>query len=310
MMTIPYRLLTYRDDAGKPRAGILVGEIVHDAATLLADAGLAEPGTVLGLLGQWDKTRVQLAALAPGARPDQGTPLATVRLEAPILYPGAVFASGGNYTDHLEEMARLGNRELTKYRVEEPFFTLKTTVHSIIGDQASIRYPNFTQKLDWEAEIGVVIGRETYEVEQDAAMDAIAGYVIINDLSAREYIRREALPNQVIHDWFGQKSFRDSLPMGPWITPAEFIPDPYDLSLKLWVNDVLKQDGNSSNMIYPLAELIATLSRHVVLRPGDVISTGCPAGAGVARGEFLATGDVIRIELSHCGTLTNRVVSA
>ena len=307
-MTTEYRLLTYRDGLGKPRAGILVGDRVHDAAVLLSDSGIDEPGTTLGLLYQWDAVRSRLSALLPNVRDEDGVPLADVPLEAPILYPGAVFASGGNYTDHLEEMARIAGRELTKYRVDEPFFTLKTTVHSIIGDKAPIRYPKFTKKLDWEAEIGVVIGRETYEVEQDQAMEAVAGYLIINDLSARDYIRREGLPNQIIHDWFGQKSFRDSLPMGPWITPAEFIPDPHDLSLRLWVNDMLKQDGNSRNMIYPLAELVATLSRHVVLRPGDVISTACPAGAGVAQGQFLAPGDIIRIEVSRCGTLTNAVV--
>ena len=205
---IEYRLLTYRDESGKPRAGILVDDRVHDAAALLSDTDIEEPGTTLGLLRQWDALRSRLGALLPSVRREDGTPLAETTLEAPILYPGAVFASGGNYTDHLEEMARIAGRELTKYRVDEPFFTLKTTVHSIIGDQAPIRHPKFTRKLDWEAEIGLVIGRETYEIEQDKAMEAIAGYLIINDLSARDYMRREALPNQIIHDWFGQKSFR------------------------------------------------------------------------------------------------------
>ena len=108
------------------------------------------------------------------------------------------------------------------------------------------------------------------------AMDAIAGYVIVNDLSARDYVRREGLPNQVIHDWFGQKSFRDSMPMGPWLTPAEFIPNPYDLNIRLWVNDQLKQDGNSKNMIYPIAEQISYLSKHLVLQPGRCDFDGMP----------------------------------
>jgi 2-keto-4-pentenoate hydratase/2-oxohepta-3-ene-1,7-dioic acid hydratase in catechol pathway len=108
-------------------------------------------------------------------------------------------------------------------------------------------------------------------------MEAIAGYLIINDLSARDYARRQTLPNQMTHDWFGQKCFRDSMPMGPWLTPAEFVPDPYDMSIKLWVNGELRQDGNSGAMLYPLAEQIAYLSRHLTLRPGDVISTGCPS---------------------------------
>ena len=152
-----------------------------------------------------------------------------------------------------------------------------------------------------------MIGRPADNIDESQAMDAVAGYLLINDLSARDYVRREGLPNQVIHDWFGQKSFRDSMPMGPWLTPAEFVPDPRDLSIRLWVNDVLKQDGNSKNMIYSIAELIACLSKHLVLQPGDVISTGCPAGTGVGRGEFLKPGDEIRMEVSHCGVLTNTV---
>jgi 2-keto-4-pentenoate hydratase/2-oxohepta-3-ene-1,7-dioic acid hydratase in catechol pathway len=96
--------------------------------------------------------------------------------------------------------------------------------------------------------------------------------------------------------------------MGPWLTPAQFVPDPYNLNIRLWVNGVLKQDGNSKNMIYRIAELIAYLSKHLVLQPGDVLSTGCPAGTGVGRGEFLQPGDEIRLEVSNCGVLTNRVI--
>ena len=307
-MALDYRLLTYRDENDAPRAGVMVDGRVHAAATLFHDDPI-DSGSVLGLLQTWDLVRAWLSERIASVDADDGIPVEQLVLDSPILYPGAVFATGGNYTDHLEEMARIASRPLTKYRVDEPFFTMKSTVHSIIGDKAPIRYPHFTRQLDWEAEIGVVIGRFADDVSQAEAMDVVAGYVIINDLSARDYIRREGLPNQVIHDWFGQKCFRDSLPMGPWLTPAEFVPDPYDLRLRLWVNGVLKQDGNSKNMIYPLEELISNLSRHLTLRPGDVISTGCPAGAGVGRGEFLELGDEIRIELSHCGAMTNTVVA-
>jgi 2-keto-4-pentenoate hydratase/2-oxohepta-3-ene-1,7-dioic acid hydratase in catechol pathway len=140
-------------------------------------------------------------------------------------------------------------------------------------------------------------------------MEAIAGYTIINDLSARDYARRETLPNQMTHDWLGQKCFRDSMPMGPWLTPAEFVSDPYALSIKLWVNGELRQDGSSKSMIYPLAEQISYLSRHLTLRPGDVISTGCPSGVGAATDTFLKPGDEIRIEIGNCGVLVNTVVA-
>jgi 2-keto-4-pentenoate hydratase/2-oxohepta-3-ene-1,7-dioic acid hydratase in catechol pathway len=204
---------------------------------------------------------------------------------------------------------KYGRPPLTKYKVEEPFFTLKTPAHSTIGHGAPIRHPRFTSKLDYEAEIGVVIGRFVEDVPEEHAMDAIAGYLIINDLSARDYARRETLPNQSTHDWFGQKCFRDSMPMGPWLTPAEFIPDPYAMSIKLWVNGDLRQDGSSKTMIYPLAEQISYLSRHVTLRPGDVISTGCPSGVGAAQDKFLKPGDEIRIEVGGCGVLANTVVA-
>jgi len=264
---------------------------------------------VLGLLQSWDKVRELLRTAVARAAPDEGLPLSDLILEAPILYPGAVFATGGNYADHLDEMAKkYGRPPLTKYKVAEPFFTLKTPAHSTIGHGASIRHPRFSKRLDYEAEIGVVIGRFAEDIPEARAMEAIAGYLIVNDLSARDYARRETLPNQNTHDWFGQKCFRDSMPMGPWLTPAEFVPDPYDMSIKLWVNGELRQDGSSKNMIYPLDEQISYLSRHVTLRPGDVIATGCPSGVGAAQDRFLKPGDEIRIEVGHCGILLNTVV--
>jgi 2-keto-4-pentenoate hydratase/2-oxohepta-3-ene-1,7-dioic acid hydratase in catechol pathway len=304
-----YRLLTYRLGDARPVAGVLVGERVHRAADILKDVGEIDASSVLGLLQSWDTVHARLRAMANPA-PELGLPLASVRLEAPILYPGAVFATGGNYADHLDEMAKkYGRPALTKYKVAEPFFTLKTPAHSTIGHGASIRHPSFSSKLDYEAEIGVVIGRFVENVSEERAMEAIAGYLIINDLSARDYARRETLPNQNTHDWFGQKCFRDSMPMGPWLTPAEFAGDPYAMSIKLWVNGELRQDGSSKTMIYPLAEQISYLSRHVTLRPGDVISTGCPSGVGAAQDKFLKPGDEIRIEVGGCGVLANTVVA-
>jgi len=309
-MPAEYRLLTYRSGNEKPQAGVLVGERIFPVRDLLAAGDGVDPSSVLGLLQSWSTVRDQLRVAAQGVSAGEGLALADLTLDAPILYPGAVFATGGNYPDHLDEMAnKYGRPPLTKHRVAEPFFTLKTSAHSAVGHGAPIRYPRFTSKLDYEAEIGVVIGAFVDNISEDRAMDTIAGYLIINDLSARDYARRETLPNQMTHDWFGQKCFRDSMPMGPWLTPAEFVADPYDMSIKLWVNGELRQDGSSKNMIYPLAEQISYLSRHLTLRPGDVISTGCPSGVGVARDKFLKPGDEMRIEVSHCGVLVNRLVA-
>src|SRR5882757_7890492 len=305
-----YRVLTYRRAGARPTPGVLIGDRVHPASDLLGQAGDVDTSSVLGLLQSWDKARDLLRGAVERAAPERGIPLADLTLETPILYPGAVFATGGNYADHLDEMAKkYGRPALTRHKVAEPFFTLKTSAHSAIGHRAPIRHPQFTKRLDYEAEIGVVIGAFVENIPEARAMEAIAGYVIVNDLSARDYARRETLPNQNTHDWFGQKCFRDSMPMGPWLTPAEFVPDPYDMSIKLWVNGELRQDGSSKNMLYPLAEQISYLSRHLTLRPGDVISTGCPSGVGAAQDKFLAPGDEVRIDVGHCGTLINPVVA-
>lgn len=307
-MEVGYRLLTYRDN-GSNKAGVLVGELVYPAPLLLRGIDGIDTGSVLGLLRSWQEVHPRLTQATAEIEQSAGLPLAGLTLAAPILYPPAIFAAGGNYPDHLDEMARLANRTLTRHRVGVPFFTLKTAAHSIIGPDAPIRTPSFTRQLDYEAEIGVVIGRLAENLPVSRALEAVAGYVIVNDLSARDQARREALPSQVIHDWFGQKCFRDSMPMGPYLTPAADVPDPQDLRIRLWVNDRLRQDGNSRNMVHSIAEQIAHLSSRLTLQPGDVIVTGCPSGVGAARGEFLVPGDEIRIEVSHCGCLVNRVVA-
>ena len=311
-MSKQYRLLTYRASTRRPSAGILVDQHVHCAATLLPQLDPADRASVLGLLGCWEEVQPLLRAAVEACRPEEGVPLANLQLEAPILYPSAIFATGANYFDHLEEMADVALRATGKrtiiQRVAEPYIIMKTSAHSVIGPGAPIRYPRFTQQLDWEAEIGVVIGRGGADICVDDAMDSVAGYTIVNDLSARDLMKREGLP--FIFDWFGQKCFSDSVPMGPWITPAEFIPDPYNVGIKLWVNNVIKQNGNSKQMVYSIAEQIAYLSRHVALRPGDVIATGCPAGVGMPNGDFLKIGDEIRIEVEGIGSIVNPVVAS
>ncbi len=309
-MAAEYRLLTYRDGAGRLQAGALIGGRVHRVGHLLKDADGIDTSSVLGLLQTWTASHGLLRAAAARVEPGDGIAVDQLTLETPILYPAAVFATGGNYADHLDEMARkYGRPPIKRHEVAEPFFTLKTPAHSAIGHKAPIRAPKFSSRLDYEAEIGVVIGQLCENVSEDRAMAAVAGYLIVNDLSARDYARREGLPNQNIHDWLGQKCFRDSMPMGPWLTPAEFVPDPYDMTIKLWINGELRQNGSSKSMIYPLARQIAYLSSHLTLRPGDVISTGCPSGVGAATDTWLKPGDEIRIEVGHCGILVNSVVA-
>jgi len=306
-MSSEYRLLSYRDASGRAQAGMLVGDRVHAVAPLLGD--IPDASSVIGLLKKWDQVHPRLHEAA--AMASDGRPLSEVDLLAPLLYPGALFCAGANYWDHLEEMAEIAKRttgkapSMTKGR--EPWFFLKTTAGSIIGHNTPARLPRFSKQVDWEAELGVVIGRPTRSISENKAFDAVAGYLIVNDLSARDLMKREGTP--FIYDWVGQKCFEDGAPMGPWFTPAAYVSDPNNLAIKLWVNGVLKQNSNTGRMVHGIAEQIAYLSRHVTLQPGDIISTGTPAGVGMPRGDFLKVGDEVKIEIDNCGSLVNRMVA-
>ena len=168
-----------------------------------------------------------------------------------------------------------------------------------------IPYPE--ARVDWEAEIGVVIGRRCRKVSAPEAMKYVAGYIILNDLSDRARNFRKDWFFKF--DWLGGKSFDTSAPMGPWITPKEFIQDPHDLSIRLWVNDELMQNASSRDMYFTIPEQIEYLSELFTLLPGDVISTGTPPGVGHARGVYLKPGDAVTITIEGLGSMRNPVVA-
>lgn len=302
-----YRLLTYRE-SGKAIAGVLVDGWVYPAAALLKGAGV-DASSVLALLETWGKTHRALVRAVRKVKSVQGKPLTRTRLLAPILYPRAIFCVGANYWDHLEEMERLqGNAFDRSTRAQEPWFFLKTSAHSVIGHNAPVKLPEKSQQLDWEAELGVVVGKRAYQIPVERVAGIIAGYTIVNDLSARDLMKRKDRPPAMTYDWVGQKCFDGAAPMGPWITPAAFVKDCGHLALKLWVNGVLKQNSNTSQMIHNVYEQISWLSWQLTLLPGDVIATGTPAGVGMPHGDFLKKGDTVRVEIENCGELTNRIV--
>jgi 2-keto-4-pentenoate hydratase/2-oxohepta-3-ene-1,7-dioic acid hydratase in catechol pathway len=162
--------------------------------------------------------------------------------------------------------------------------------------------------LDWEVELGAVIGRRCRHLSVDEAMDVIAGYTIVNDVSARDLNMRDDFPFKF--DWFRGKSYDTFGPMGPWIVPASCFGNPHDVRLTLKVNDEVMQDGNTNQMIFNIAEQIAYLSNVLTLEPGDVIATGTPDGVGMGRGVYLKGGDVMIASVERIGSLTNRVVEA
>lgn len=309
-MDTGYRLVSYANSTGAAAAGVLIGGSVIPVEALLSEGG--GPTSVIAMIRSWDSVHSRLhAATSGGVGAHPGTPIDQVRLLAPILYPGALFCAGANYWDHLEEMAEIAKRTTGKApsmtKGAEPWFFMKTTAGSMIGHGTPARLPRFSKQVDWEAELGVVIARPTRNISESDALSAVAGYLIINDLSARDLMKREGTP--FIYDWVGQKCFEDAAPAGPWFTPAAYVPDPNNLAIKLWVNDILKQNSNTSRMVHSIAEQIAYLSRHVTLQPGDMIATGTPAGVGMPRGEFLKAGDEVRIEIEALGTLRNRMVA-
>jgi 2-keto-4-pentenoate hydratase/2-oxohepta-3-ene-1,7-dioic acid hydratase in catechol pathway len=300
-----YKLATYQSKNG-PRAGIIVGDFVFDAAELTEQPTYT---SVLGILEDWPRARETIQSAAQNA--GTGWPLTETHLRAPVLWPSAIYCAGANYRDHAKEMAERTGRPLgpdPKESGGKPWHFLKTP-RSIADPGATVTATYYCQKLDWEVELAAVIGRATKNVTAESALDYVAGYTIGNDLSARDLSVRAEVPvgSPFRPDWVGQKCFDGATPLGPWIVPMDDIPDPQNLRLKLWVNDVIKQDSNTSEMIFTLAEQIAHISTGMTLYPGDIILTGTPAGVGMGRGEFLKAGDVVRLEIERVGTLSNTI---
>jgi 2-keto-4-pentenoate hydratase/2-oxohepta-3-ene-1,7-dioic acid hydratase in catechol pathway len=301
-----YKLVTYAGANG-PRAGLVIGDEVFDAAKLTGRAGDC---SVLEILQDWTAARERLGHAA--ASPVAGQPLATTKLLAPILWPSAIYCAGANYADHAAEMARASGRapEPDPHTLGlKPWHFLKAGRSTLAAPGDMVLITGVSKTMDWEIELAAVIGRAVKNVPLAEALDYVAGYTIANDLSARDQGRRPHVPDTAPFkfDWVAHKNFDGSCPLGPWIVPSRDIPDPQQLRLKLWVNDVIKQDSHTSQMIFTLAEQIAHLSSRITLQPGDVILTGTPAGVGAARPEFLKPGDVVRLWIENVGTLENRM---
>ncbi len=308
-----FRLLSYSKGSAVARAGLLVKGLVFDATDALG-GGSASAVSVLQLLADWDKVRPALESFASGTAgiKSKGLELDAVTLAAPLLYPGAVYCAGANYRDHVIEMAKANNQAPNMDGRENdvaPWHFVKPSKACVTGSGMIVVRPAGCLKLDWEAELVAVIGRAARNVSVEDALDYVAGYTAANDLSARDLSRRAlvAAGSPFYYDWMAHKCFAGSCPLGPWITPASQVGDPQNLPIKLWVNGVLKQDSNTSEMIYSISEQIAHISRLVTLEPGDIVLTGTPAGVGAARQEFLQPGDLVRIEIGDLGELNTLI---
>jgi 2-keto-4-pentenoate hydratase/2-oxohepta-3-ene-1,7-dioic acid hydratase in catechol pathway len=304
-----YKLATYQTADG-PRAGLIVDDTLFDAAKLTGKPAYA---TVLGILNDWSKAQGALKAAADkaGNSKAKGQPVGKAKLLAPVQYPSAIFCAGANYQDHANEMAAKDSRppppDPHTLGLESWHF-LKAS-RSVTNPGATVKISTYSQKMDWEVELAAVIGKPAKNVPLAKALSYVAGYTIANDLSARDRGRRPHIPDTSPFkaDWVAHKSFDGSCPLGPWIVPASDIKDPQKLGIKLWVNGVIKQDSNTGQMIFNLAEQIAHLSSRLTLHPGDLILTGTPAGVGAGRGEFLKAGDTVKLWIEKIGEISNKM---
>lgn len=304
-----FTLLNFADAKGEAVPGIKVGEQVIPIAAGLAALGKTNvhwAGSTKDALWHWaeaEKTLGDLAAKAGEAAVKAvAKPLSSVKLMAPILYPDAIFCAFANFTDHMKEMSDRSPPDKTKVK---PLHFVKLGAHCVIGPEETVKLPRASQQVDWEAELAVVIGKPARNVKAADAMNYVAGYTIINDLSLRDRGSRKDW--NVHHDFLMGKSFDTGAPMGPWIVPKGQVKDVYKLDMKQWISGELMQDSDTSFMHFTIAEQIEALSLQFTLRPGDVIATGSPSGNGRPRGIYLKPGDDLRIEIEAIGTLHNPI---
>lgn len=221
-------------------------------------------------------------------------PLAKVELNPPVIAPGKILAVGLNYAAHAAEQ--------NAQPPESPLIFSKCTT-ALIGPKDAIRLPRISNNIDYEAELAVVIGKQAKSVAAESAYDYIAGYTILNDVTARDLQRRE-------RQWARAKGLDTFAPCGPWLVTKDELADPHSLALELRVNGEVKQSSNTNDLIFKIPQLIEFISQDLTLRPGDIISTGTPSGVGVFSEPpvFLRDGDQIEIKIEQIGTLANRVV--
>lgn len=281
--------LAHFSHGGTARLGIVQDGRLNDLAASAPDL----PVDPLAFLAAGEH------ALATARSATESAPVwldvAEVELLAPVPRPGKFVAMALNYRDHLEETGMAAPTFPT-------FFTKQSTC--VIGPDAGIEVPRVSEMVDYEGELAVVIGRTCRHVRAAEALGVVAGYTIVNDVTVRDWQMKA--PTMTIG-----KSFDTHGPMGPWIVTADEIPDPQALSIRTWVNGEQLQNGSTADMIFDVATQIETLSTAMTLEPGDVISTGTPAGVGVARNPpiFLRPGDTVRIEIDRIGALENPVVA-
>jgi len=271
----------------------LVGVVTDDGVVDLSESAPELPVEMTALLAAGEPALRRAAAAASAAA--AYIPLDSVQLAPPILRPPKFLAVGLNYADHVAE-AGLETPKLPT------IFNKQSTC--VAGPTDPVHMPRVSSALDYEGELGFVVGRRCRHVSREHAHEVIAGYLVVNDVSVRDWQLR-------IPTWTMGKSFDTHGPIGPWITTADEVGDPHTLRVRTWVNGELRQDSSTKNLIFDCFAIVEHLSTAFTLEPGDVVATGTPGGVGVAMKppRLLSLGDVVRVEIDGLGTLENRVVA-
>jgi 2-keto-4-pentenoate hydratase/2-oxohepta-3-ene-1,7-dioic acid hydratase in catechol pathway len=335
----PYKLATF-DQGGRERVGLVLGSRIFDLESanvaVAARAGLPPvtiPTEMRALIEAYDGVKMRLYQVANyfGERTTESFPFAypldQVSIKAPIKYPWNLMSAAANYRSHATEMftpqaggaapagaagPRAPNPNAVDPEAEEPVMFAKSPRSTII-DPGEPYYIKAGRNIDWEIELAVVMGRTAYRVPADRAHDYVFGYSIVYDVSDRGGTGEKPLTSMFTGpNWFRGKSRDRGAPFGPYIVPKEFLPNHANLRMVTKVNDVVKQDGNSRDMIWNEGRLIRFLTMIMTLYPGDVIATGTPDGVGTARQppEYLKPGDIVEMEIEGIGTLTTPMRAA
>jgi len=301
------------------RVGALVGHTVYDIETLSAQADCCHAydcvAAILACDTALDDVRKMVADCEAGNAPEGiAIPLSDVKLEAPIPCAGKLLALAGNYAEHILESTskKLQGTGITESDMATPRVFMKPPNNTVCGHGDPIVVGKNATFVDWEAEFGVIIGKPGKNIAAEDAMSHVGGITIVNDVSERElkiWDRPEDRDWDKFFDWLNGKWCDSFAPMGPCAVPISDVENVDRLSLKLWVNDELKQDGNTGQMIFKIPQIIEYVSSFCTLHTGDVIATGTPSGVGHAQGVRLQPGDTVRIELEGVGVLENPVVA-
>lgn len=281
------KLARYSHDA-RIKIGVVQNDQVYDIDQLDPQA----PKTIRELLAGGPAGRAQIAT-ALAANP-VGIPLSMVKLLAPVPDAQKYMAIGMNYHDHAEE-ARKGGVAIPQHQL-----WFNKQVSCINGPYDPIYKPRVSEKMDYEAELGVVIGKRCRYVSLEDAPSVVGGYFVANDVTARDWQFKS--PTFTLG-----KSFDSHGPIGPWVTTPDEVADPHALLMQLWVNGELRQKTSTGGMIYNIWQQIHELSQVMTLEPGDLIATGTCAGVGIVQGKFLQPGDVVKVDIEGLGHIENRV---